>query len=354
MLKNFTIKNYKSIKEFEIKKLNRVNLFIGRNNAGKSNILEAILLYATRFNLNSITQINSQRTERAISPRLIERGMLTTLCLPLAPHRSITSLRKGIELKSGQDSILLQQVKVIPMVREERLIHNYRPFQPDEEGHGVPRVGIPTKAEMQYFKITYEPSTKIPCIYVNCAYRQISKWKEYWENLVLANNKGSLINALQIVDPKIEDVDIIINRGINNQFTPYVKIDGKYFPLFSMGDGLVHIFNIMLALVNTKGGILLLDEMENGLHIRTLEKLWSVVNDLSKLWNIQVFVTTHSNDCIRAFSENSREEGTLYMLNHQNGELSYNTKGFRVVAKMLADDADLRNYTDDENIEKRE
>lgn len=351
MLKNFTIKNYKSIKALELKDLNRVNLFIGHNNAGKTNILEAILLYATRFNLNSIIQINDQRIERAISPRLIERGALTNLCLPLAPHRSILSLREGIELKSDQGPVLLQQVKVIPMVREELIIHGYRPFRVDEvNGHGVPRVGIPTEAEVQYLKLTYEPSTNRPCIYVNCANKQISKLKEYWDDIVLASNTDSMIKALQIIDPGIEDV-AIISHGIDNQFTPYVKIEGRFFPLFSMGDGLVHIFNIMLALANAKNGILLLDEMENGLHIRTLEKLWGVVNDLSKQWNVQVFVTTHSNDCIKAFSENSREEGTLYMINHENGETSYRTRNFKIVETLLADNIDIRDYTNEDKSE---
>ena len=355
MLKNFTIKNYKSIKELEIKNLNRINLLVGRNNAGKSNILEAILLYATHFNLNSIMQINSQRSEQIISPQLIERGSLSSLCLPLAHNRSILSLREGIKLNSGQEDITLQQVKVGLIEKEGSIIRNYSAFRSDEViGHGVPRVVIPTKSGMQYFKLTYELSSiNTPCIYVNCATKQMPKWTKYWDNIVLSEDKGNIIKALQIIDSKIEDV-AVISREITNQLRPYVKVEGNIHPLFAMGDGTVHMFNIMLALINAKNGILLLDEMENGLHVRTLEKLWKIVNDLSKQWNVQVFVTTHSNDCIRAFKDNAREEGTLYHINCKNGKTFYESKDFKTIEKSLSAGIDLRDYTNAERSEDEE
>jgi AAA15 family ATPase/GTPase len=51
MIKNLTIRNFKSIKDLQLS-CKRVNLFIGEPNVGKSNILEAISLYAVQQTLS--------------------------------------------------------------------------------------------------------------------------------------------------------------------------------------------------------------------------------------------------------------------------------------------------------------
>lgn len=69
-----------------------------------------------------------------------------------------------------------------------------------------------------------------------------------------------------------------------------------------MGDGINRILTIILALVNSSDGYLLIDEFENGLHYTVQDQLWEIVFKLATNLNIQVFATTHSNDCIASFS----------------------------------------------------
>lgn len=354
MIKNFTIKNYKSIISLEIKGLNRVNLFIGRNNAGKSNILEAILLYVTRFNLAHIKSINKHRMEPGI---LISESVTTRrLCLPLVRNRSHNIFKEGVELRGDAESVKLQLVKAIQVNKRGEILTKYRPFNQNEEGGMIAtKVGFSNDSiNYEYRSISKEPINAFSCIYVNCASKQMDKWTEYWENIVLTDDKQTMLRALQIIAPEIEDIAVI--RLLEDSPKPYVKIGGNKSSLFAMGDGIIHIFNIMLALINAKDGILLLDEMENGLHIRTLEQLWKVVNDLSKQWNVQVFVTTHSNDCIKAFKENAREAGTLFSMSNKNGETTYKSYDFKNIEASLNANIDLRDYTnadksDDEDLE---
>ncbi|TAH07269.1 MAG: ATP-binding protein, partial [Runella slithyformis] len=60
---------------------------------------------------------------------------------------------------------------------------------------------------------------------------------------------------------------------------------------------------IILAMVNCQNGYLLIDEFDNGLHVSVQKQLWEIVFELANRLNIQVFATTHSYDCIDAFSE---------------------------------------------------
>ena len=73
-------------------------------------------------------------------------------------------------------------------------------------------------------------------------------------------------------------------------------------PLKHLGDGINRIFTIALALVNAKNKILLIDEIDLGLHHSVQKKLWEIIFKFSKELNVQVFATTHSQDCVEAFT----------------------------------------------------
>jgi AAA15 family ATPase/GTPase len=92
-----------------------------------------------------------------------------------------------------------------------------------------------------------------------------------------------------------------------------------------MGDGMVRLFNLALALVNSKGGILLVDEIENGLHYSIHEKLWELVFKTARDLDVQVFATTHSWDCIEAFQraacEDTSSEGYLIRLGWRRDDI---------------------------------
>jgi AAA15 family ATPase/GTPase len=102
--------------------------------------------------------------------------------------------------------------------------------------------------------------------------------------------------------------------------TPVVKLkdENHPIPLHSLGDGMNRLFYIALALVNSRDGLLLIDEVGSGLHYSIQLELWRLIFTLASRLRVQVFATTHSNDCILAFQlaaqENKEEEGMLVRL----------------------------------------
>jgi AAA15 family ATPase/GTPase len=100
---------------------------------------------------------------------------------------------------------------------------------------------------------------------------------------------------------------------------PFVKVENfeDPMPLRALGDGINRLFGLALALVSAKGGLLLVDEIENGIHYSVQGDLWRLILETAGRLNVQVFATTHSYDCIKAFEEASREseeEGVLIRL----------------------------------------
>ena len=127
-----------------------------------------------------------------------------------------------------------------------------------------------------------------------------------WDLTSLTDLESEVISALRLIDDRISGVafveDTSRGRSSNNRI-PLVKIKGidEPLPLKSMGDGMTRLFHIIVALVNAKNGILLIDEFENGLHWTVQPKVWDLIFKLSERLNVQVFATTHSRDCITGF-----------------------------------------------------
>jgi AAA15 family ATPase/GTPase len=93
-----------------------------------------------------------------------------------------------------------------------------------------------------------------------------------------------------------------------------------------MGDGLTRLFHIGLAMTNASGGILLIDEFENGLHWEVQKELWKALFQAANQFGVQVFATTHSTDCIRGFLAAQSEvlklsENYVYRLERQGDDI---------------------------------
>ena len=121
-----------------------------------------------------------------------------------------------------------------------------------------------------------------------------------------------------------ENIDRItfVNDELRERFRiPVVSLKdtGRRVHLSSMGDGLNRILTIILSMLNCKNGVLLLDEFETGLHYSVQKQLWEIIFLLAVELNVQVFVTSHSFDCLKAFAEtNVSEQGMLIRLEQRN------------------------------------
>lgn len=81
-----------------------------------------------------------------------------------------------------------------------------------------------------------------------------------------------------------------------------MMVAGQRIPIGSMGDGIWRLLGIALALVQARGGVLLVDEIDTGLHYSVLIDMWRLVFETARQLDVQVFATTHSRDCYEALA----------------------------------------------------
>jgi AAA15 family ATPase/GTPase len=128
-------------------------------------------------------------------------------------------------------------------------------------------------------------------------YRELSAW---WDEIALTPQANTVKEILRIIEPRLQDIDFLSQQSNVN-----VLLEGLDNPVFigSLGDGMHHLLVIAVALASAQGGLLLLDEVETGLHHSVLIDLWRLLFQTTHRLNVQVIATTHSWDCISAFSQ---------------------------------------------------
>jgi hypothetical protein len=114
-----------------------------------------------------------------------------------------------------------------------------------------------------------------------------------------------LLRMLKLVEPRLRSLATVV---VGEE--PILHGDvgaGTLIPLPEMGDGIVRLADLALVIREAAHGIVLVDEIENGIHYSALENVWKALGQAAREQDVQLFATTHSFECIaaahRAFSE---------------------------------------------------
>jgi len=306
MLNSLFIRNYRNLKELRIDSIDRINLIAGKNNTGKSSLLEAIYIYFTNGQPESIWQIIKGRGEFGNTHTVSSFSSLFTNRFtndPIIIGEVLSKKRVELKIVNYIDEVETQNSGEI-IQRKKNIsndqLHNYKNYKTGFEiriedsslfvdAQGLNIISNPIKF-LQYFNASF---VKAGAFAAN---------EKLFDSIALTPKENFVVEALKIVEPKTERIAFVAEE---NSFARKAVIklsdQSNVLPLQSMGDGMNRVLSIILALVNAENGLLLIDEFENGLHYSVQEQLWKIIFDLAKSLNIQVFATTHSNDCISSF-----------------------------------------------------
>ncbi|MFR9597394.1 MAG: AAA family ATPase [Rikenellaceae bacterium] len=352
-MKNISIENYKCLKNLRLNSLRRVNLIVGMNNSGKSTLLEAISIFAANGEITQLKKVlenrgiifNFNREEENAAEREMENfSTLFTGLIDDSPIMNQISLSSDISNSDTQivsikfATIVTEEVRTSrsgEMVTKRRVVRNDElPLMGDyylEECLSVDQNHNNYAYLFGNRVVKGMPAKRLfPCEHVLTSDILSKTNPVYFDNIALGVYEKELINALRIIEPTIENINflkeqtrrVIIPREDNR--VPYVICgqNKKRQRLSTMGDGINRILSIVLAMLNCENGVFLIDEFDNGLHYSVQTKLWRMIYHLAERLNIQVFATTHSDDCIKSFIEaDENSEGKLIRLENRGGEI---------------------------------
>lgn len=361
-MESLYIKNFKRLHELTIDKLGKVNLIVGKNSVGKSTLLEAISIYVANGNGNWLATLLDERGEgiylsngngdedtakehylSLFSNRKEDYSKGNTILIGESREDagmvSISQRYIGVRMESPEEGV---SRKVPVLMAEEDL--------PKAVDVLVTNTGLAVTVKGEVSSIPYrrrgyvlDASNNSKCLfqYVHTADFKASSNANLFDKISLSADEKYVVEALNIINPNIARISFINDSErirANRVAIVSMKDSDKRYRLSSMGDGINRILTIILSLLNCKNGVLLLDEFENGLHYSVQDQLWEIIFMLAEKLNIQVFVTSHSSDCIRSFARmNKNGCGQLIRLSLLDN---------RIVPTIYDNNEDLRFATD--------
>jgi AAA15 family ATPase/GTPase len=338
MYSQFRVQNFRGFKDLELKDLARVNLIAGKNNVGKTSLLEAIYISNNPYNAELPVKVNSFRGMRML--RINAANLLDT-SLDSLFYGFDASLEILLESKDayGDYKYIIRipsddRIKASSLRVNENGIFDFSgssneilPTQPleieDIEGR-IERAYISFQNEKMIFKNPNYP-IKHPSFFFSATWREAAPIiAERYSNIVTIGHEANLIETLRAVEPKIQSLRLLYQNG-----EPYIAAetgDRKPVPLIFMGDGIVRLLNLATAIGNAENGVVLIDEIENGLHYSIQADVWKAIAKAAELFNVQIFATTHSLEMIQsaqtAFQDLGEDAFRYYRLDREeNGDI---------------------------------
>jgi AAA15 family ATPase/GTPase len=360
MLNSLEIKNYRNLKHLQIQKLGRVNLIVGKNNTGKTSVLEAISIHQQKGELEWIFQeILDKRNENLVNEdkKNYQDLMLQSLSYIFNNRITLNSSVEMGELFNERKTI----IKIVKYIRPKMDFTDEQ--QPPEELKGF--LSMMERLNTQWVEVEANYRGSKTGIVIQNGEKQdlktLDKDRDFiefmnasqngenqfeglkfirsrdiqrtdnvdlWAKIALTEDENQVIEVLKILEENIDRLTFVRVENSDEQ-TPIVKLKGiqQTWPLSSMGDGINRLLTFILNLINCKDGYLLIDEFENGLHHSVQGKLWEVIFYLSEKLNIQVFATTHSSDSVRSFAQTLKDKklpeefGCLVRLENHDGNI---------------------------------
>ncbi|MGN7613945.1 AAA family ATPase [Magnetococcales bacterium HHB-1] len=122
---------------------------------------------------------------------------------------------------------------------------------------------------------------------------------EHFSKLERTSKTDILCKYLRIVDPRIKDLSLI---AIDDFPVIHANIGlSEKIPLLQLGEGINRLTSILLTMLQAENTIILIDEIENGLHHSTMQETWQVLAQVAYERNCQIIATTHSYECLQNF-----------------------------------------------------
>jgi len=318
MISALTIQGYRGFENFEMSGLGRLNLLVGTNNSGKSSVLEAIFLLMSAGDPGALWKVLSVRGERVVT----DQGSPLTL----HTEAEVRHLFHGHEMLPGSKFAVsgppLRSVAIEVMETSS----NPKAFADaaDDGGIAIPGLALDVTGHYPEPPIPRIPLTGMgglsdafgaprrptrrpahSCIFVASQSLTINELVGFWNEVTLTPAEHFLLKALQVINPEIERIapqvetaNSYYRGGSRGGFIVKLRGTEHPVPIGSLGDGTWRMLVMAMAITQCRGGVLLVDEIDTGLHYSVMSEMWQLIYNTAKELDVQVFATTHSYDCV--------------------------------------------------------
>ena len=326
-LRSIRIQNFRRFADLEIPRLGMVNLLVGRNNTGKSSVLEAVRLLVSDGSLDVLQDVADRREERGAATLSEEFLAFSALIRRGTPHED------GFRISDGEQFIEVRARLRRRVTGDESGLENrYEPVPngSDRDGFNL-LLEVKTPQRLSRVSTNVRMHLERPpdpketgCVFIGTGGLTRQEITSLWGVVLLTEIENRINRSMGLVFPEVEKVSIVPGDRVSHVIAKVRDVE-RPVALKSLGEGSTRYFGLALAAANAQNGVLLVDEVEIGLHYSNQIAMWRLLVQMALDFQVQIFATTHSEDAIRAFSiatkENEAVDGRLIRLQSRGGEI---------------------------------
>lgn len=289
MLTSISIENFRCFEKAEFSGFSLINVLGGENNAGKTALLEAIYLACANPYSKPIQDIY---VFRKFDMKIFNTTLKGKIFENLFWNQDINS-EISIVGKTDSSNTYTNEIKCNSGF-ELIISQDGVKYKIKQDGEDAPYIGFDS------YNRKVIPISFLPTKYEMSKIDLVRSYEE-----LDSKRKGDiLLKAFQIIDPDIES----IKTYSYNPLSLHIARKGEnYMPISFFGDAMNKIAYCILHIIKAAKGILLIDEIENGIHHEHQRDFWRALLLLAKEYEVQIFATSHSLEMIRAYNDVAME-----------------------------------------------
>ncbi|MBF0145072.1 MAG: AAA family ATPase [Magnetococcales bacterium] len=332
---SITITAYRRLHQLKVTKISRINLFAGINNSGKTSILEAVYLLCKQNDFNGIVDV------------LRRRGKIPGDHIP--PKWLTDQLTETIVVEGIFDN-KMSSVEIRPFIEESTTLDRARYLKSVEIStqFGTHKLEALTRIYQSRDRETQADTIKLLSKVVFSSpffFNEPHHYTAFYHRSVQSKLLPEIFQFIQEkMVPTVKDIRLV------DEFQRFLVDDDRFessMDLTSYGEGLQRIFFTSLLFASAKDGVVLIDEFENAIHADLIETFAPFIHLLAKEFNVQVFLTSHSKECIDSFvktiPDHESSDFTFHALVEDNATISIREFDGKEFCKLIeAGDVDLR------------
>ena len=330
MYKSFRVKNFRCFKDLQINDLGRVNLIAGKNNTGKTALLEAMYIHSGNREPKTFLRKDHLRSVHRRSTHFYRSELEedNTNIISWAEMFHNFNKNHAIELHGDIRNYHTPMfgdstpVKVRLSLTQE----GSEAYEMALENLLFDDIESPRRAEILDIRSEYNASSTYFVLLDRYVYSGRSDIEPLFESeflrarfqisdlvnvkrfsrLRLIGTSTSLLRGLKVIEPRLKNIEPLHD---GYRMLLYADIGLKQpIPISALGEGIQRLASMTLAITDDPIGTVFIDEIENGIHYSVQSELWNFIGDLARRHNIQVFATTHSYEMIRAAYEAFKDD----------------------------------------------
>ena len=301
MINNIHIQNFRGIKDCTIDDLKRINLLLGYNNCGKSSVLDALFLYTSSTNPRFAMTINWVRRYMHNGPDnmilnfyqlnpdatihlngIYDNETKRSVAIEYHEELSPTLQVPQNNVSAGNDKIYTLSMKTT-IEHADKSTETYETAIQASSSH-------PENTVVKDAPKTYKET--LHCIYQTASDPYHDNSQLY--SVILKNKQEKfVIDILKEIEPNLKDIvladgELLVDMGFD-----------KRIPIQVLGDGIRKLLSLIISIYYCSNGILLVDEIDNGIHYKSMPVMWLALLKAAKEYNVQLFATTHNIDSLQ-------------------------------------------------------